>query len=124
MNKPIQLLLGVVVAFALSLAPISAQEYGVKWTRVASHITTKTTTHIATASAVLHTLIITVSTAGTSWTVTVQNLDTTPKILYSATVAAGTTVIELPVGITMAGGIDVVTAGTTAGIMDVFCTFR
>ena len=110
---------------AFCALPAFGQEYGVLYTRNIKHITTKTTTHVATAKAVLYTVIINVSGAGTSWTLTIQDVDpVVPHILYSATVVTGTTVIELPVGVNMNGGIDVVTAGTTAGTADVFFAYR
>ncbi len=117
--KILKLLIGAFALVAFTVGPVSAQEYGLKWTRGTSHITTKTTTHVATATATLHTLLINVSNAGTSWTITVQDLATTPQIIYTGTVAVGTTVIALPVGIKMDSGIDIVTGGTTAGVMDV-----
>jgi hypothetical protein len=122
--KKIQTLVGVIALAAFSVLPMSAQEYGVNYTRGTKHITTKTTTNVTTSSCVLYTLVINVSGAGTSWTISVQDKATTPQIVYAATVATGTTVIALPIGIKMDSGIDIVTAGTTAGTMDVKYAFR
>jgi hypothetical protein len=123
MKRFIQLLVGVVALTAITLSPVSAQEYGLRWTRGQKHITTKTTTNVTTATVVLHSILINVSGAGTSWTLTVQTQDTTPAILYTATVATGTTVIALPVGLAVKG-LDLVTAGGTAGTMDVFYAYH
>ncbi len=116
----------ILVALALAFVASSAfaQEYGLKWVRAAQHITTKTTTNVVASTVTLHTLIISTSNAGTSWTLTVQDKSTTPKILYVGTVSVSTIVIELPVGIVMTGGIDLVTAGSTAGVMDVWESYH
>ena len=118
--KRIKLILGIAAMFALIVSPLSAQEYGLRFTRGFKHITTKTTTNVTTATVVLHTLSVNVSGAGTTWSLTVQTQDGTPTILYTvASVAVGTTVVfALPVGITVKG-LDIVTGGTTAGTMDV-----
>jgi hypothetical protein len=122
--KRIKILIGVFALIALVTSPLSAQEYGLKWTRSANHITTKTTTTPVSATVVLHTIVVNVSGAGTSWTLSIQNKETTAKVVYAATVTTGTTVIALPVGIVMTSGIDIVTAGSTAGTMDVFLTYH
>ena len=117
-------LIALLTLIAFCAFPAFGQEYGVLYTRNAYHITTKATTHVMTKTCTFYTAIITVTGAGTSWTITLQDLSTTPKTIYTATVAAGTTVIALPVGILCTGGIDLVSAGTTAGTADVFVTAR
>ena len=89
------------------------------------HVTTNATNTPWAGSVLLMSLAVCVTGAGTSWTITVQNKEATPKIIYKATVAVGTTV---PVALTdaggleMTGGIDIITAGTTPGTLDVFAT--
>lgn len=122
--KRLKLVIGALALIAFTVAPISAQEYGVNWTRGTKHITTKTTTNVTTSTCTLHTLLVNVSGAGTSWTLSIQDKASTPQIIYAATVTTGTTVIALPVGIKCTSGIDIVTGGTTAGTMDVFYAYR
>jgi len=124
MKKLLQLSVCALALLFLA-SPAFSQEYGIHWTKGVAHITTKTTTHIVTSTVGLNTLIINVSNAGTTWTVSVQDVTpTTPRILYAGTVATGTVVIELPVGIQMLNGIDIVTAGSTAGVMDVWYAYH
>lgn len=125
MKKALQLLGCVIVISAFCVVSVPAQELGIPtWTRYAAHITTKTTTTPVAVTAVLHTVVINCSGAGTAWTITIQSKEDTPKILYVATLTVGTTTISLPVGIKMTSGIDIVTGGTTAGVADVWMTYR
>ncbi len=120
----------LIALLACSVALVSAQEYGVTYTRYVGHITTATTTHVTTnALSTLYTLVFNVTGSPTSEVVTVQTAETTPKILYkSAALAAATTVpvvVALPVGIKCSTGIDIVTSGTVnTGVVDAWAAFR
>lgn len=122
MNK-LKLLVAIAGILALPLMSVPAQEYGINWTKYSVHVTTKTTITPVATTVRLNTAVICVSGAGSSWTITIQDKGT-PKILYSATAVAGTTVIALPVGIQMTGGIDIVSGGSTAGTADIWLTYR
>ena len=90
----------------------------------ASHITTNTTTTPTAATAYISTIAICVTNAGTTWTLNIQDKGGTPKIIYtSAAVAIGNTYIQFPAPVLFTSGIDIVTGGTTAGVMDVFITY-
>lgn len=89
-----------------------------------SHITSKTTTTITSSTAYVQSIVINVSGAGSSQTLTIQDKEATPKILYSTTIAVGNSQpITLQAPVVMTSGIDIVTAGTTAGTQDVFVTY-
>jgi ribosomal protein S11 len=89
----------------------------------AAHITTKTTTTVTSTTCYVATIAICVTGAGTAQTLVIQDkTPTTPKILYSGTIAVGNTYIPLAPTL-MTGGIDIVTGGTTAGTQDVFITY-
>jgi hypothetical protein len=86
------------------------------------HITSSGTITPFAGTCKISQIVITVTTAGTTWTIKIQNKEATPKVLYinSGTgVLVGTTVITLNVSALMVGGVDIITAGTP-GIMDVF----
>lgn len=93
----------------------------------ASRITSNTTTTVTGSTAYVSTIVVACSGAGTTWTLTVQNREGTPKVLVPAmTMAvptAGPVVIQFAEPVLMTSGIDVVTAGTTAGTVDVFVTY-
>lgn len=102
----------------------AASEYGISWTWASHHQTDNTTWTISSSTVRINTLFLNVSNAGTTWVITVQNKEGTPKILYKATVTVGnTTILALPVSVEMASGIDVTFSGT-AGVADLFATFR
>jgi hypothetical protein len=68
------------------------------------------------------------SNAGTSWTFQIKDKSGTPLLLTPAITltvptAAPVTVLSLNEPILMTGGIDIVTAGTTAGVVDVWVTY-
>jgi len=93
-----------------------------------SHITSKTTTTITASTAYVSTLVISCSAAGSSWTLSVQDGEATAKILVpSFTLTVPTNgqpiVLNFQEPIVMTTGIQVVTAGTTAGTVDVFATY-
>lgn len=90
-----------------------------------AHITTSTTTTPVSTDAILYSINIGVTTAGTTWVLTIKDKGSTPKVAYINTgtgVAIGQTSIAFPFGIRMDGGIDIVTAGT-AGVLDVFLVY-
>lgn len=98
-----------------------------KTTRTA-RITTKTTTTLIAASVYLRRLVISCSIAGTAWTLQIQDKASAPKIwvpAFTLTVPATglPTIITFDDPIPMTGGIDIVTAGTTAGVVDVAAAF-
>ncbi len=93
-----------------------------------AHITTKTTTTPTSSTAYLSTAVISCSAAGTAWTLVVKDKSGTPLILIpSFTLTVPTTglpiILQFEEPILMTGGIDIVTAGTTAGTLDVFMTY-
>ena len=86
------------------------------------HITASGTITPFSVTCKISQLVISVTNAGTTWTIKIQNKEAIPKVLYinSGTgVVVGTTVVSLNVSALMVGGVDIITAGT-AGIMDVF----
>ena len=89
---------------------------------MAYHVTTNTTNTPFSNDVLLLSLIVCATGAGTAWTITVKYKEATPKTIYSATIAVGTTNIALTDigGAYMAGGVDIVTAGTTPGTLDVW----
>ena len=92
-------------------------------TAYSAHITTSATTTVISSTAYVYTVTVAVSNAGTGWTIKIQSKEGTPKILYTATAAVGTTTpisAEVPIGLT--SGIDIVTAGT-AGVADIWITY-
>jgi hypothetical protein len=92
-------------------------------TAYSAHITTSTTTTVVASTAYVYTVQVAVSNAGTAWTITIRSKEGTPKILYTATAAVGSTMVitaEVPIG--LVSGIDIVTAGT-AGVADIWITY-
>jgi hypothetical protein len=90
----------------------------------ASHITSKTTTTPVASTCYVSSIAISVTGAGSSQTLVIQNKEATPKVLYTAgtAIAIGNTYLNFAEPILMTSGIDIVTAGTTAGTQDVFVT--
>jgi hypothetical protein len=94
-------------------------------TRVNKHITSSATTAVTAVDALLHSVNVTTTTAGTTWVIKVQDKSGTPLVAYtnsSTGVAVGTDSKSFPQGLQMNGGIDIVTAGT-AGVLDVFLAY-
>lgn len=93
----------------------------------AARITGKVTTNVTAATAYVQSIVIACSAAGSSWTLTIQNKEATAKILVPAmTLTVPTTgpiAIQFQEPILMTSGIDIVTAGTTAGTVDVYVTY-
>jgi hypothetical protein len=90
----------------------------------ASHITTKTTTTPVASTCYVSAIAISVTGAGSAQTLVIQNKEATPKVLYTAgaAIAVGNTYINFAEPMLMTSGVDIVTAGTTAGTQDVFVT--
>jgi hypothetical protein len=127
--KLIKVLVGLTAVLALTLAPISAQEYGVTYTRYNARITTATTTTPVSKTAQVYTIVINVTGTPTSETITIQNKEGTPKILYASAAlsaaSASPIVIAVPVGFQMTSGIDIITGGTVGtGVVNVWITYR
>jgi hypothetical protein len=90
----------------------------------AFHITTKTTTNVTASTCYVQVVVVNCSNAGTAATITLQNKEATAKILYSATLAVSTTTpVNVSEPILCTSGLDIVTAGTTMGVADVFVTY-
>jgi hypothetical protein len=89
-----------------------------------ARVTTNATTTVIGSTAYVYTVTVSVSGAGSAWTITIRSKEATPKILYTATAAVGTTTpisAEVPIGLN--SGIDIVTAGTTPGTADIWITY-
>lgn len=93
-------------------------------TTYSGHITTNATTNVTSATAYVSTMQVSVSGAGTSWALTIRTKEATPKILYTASAAVGSvTPINVTVPIVATSGIEILTAGTTPGVVDVWITY-
>ncbi len=90
----------------------------------ASHITSKTTTTPVASTCYVSSIAISVTGAGSSQTLVIQNKEATPKVLYTAgaAIVVGNNYLNFAEPMLMTSGIDIVTAGTTAGTQDVFVT--
>lgn len=88
----------------------------------ANHITSKTTTTPVASTCYVSSIAISITNAGSSQTLVIQNKEATPKVLYTAgtAIAIGNTYINFTEPHLMTSGIDIVTGGTTAGTQDVF----
>lgn len=87
-----------------------------------SQITTKTTTPVVSGTCYISSLMYNCTNAGTAWSVTIQ--DHAGLVLYTlGTLVLSTTpvvVFNLSSPIPFIGGLDIVTAGTTAGSLNVW----
>jgi hypothetical protein len=89
-----------------------------------TRVTTNATATVTSTTAYVYTVTVAVSGAGSAWVITIRSKEGTPKILYSATAAVGTTTpisAEVPIG--LVSGIDIVTTGTTPGTADIWITY-
>lgn len=95
-----------------------------KFESKSSHVTTNTTNTLWNGSVLLLSLVVCASAAGTTWAVTVQTKESTPKIIYKLSpITAGTFSLDLALGgVEMTAGIDVITSGTTPGVLDVWAS--
>jgi hypothetical protein len=97
-------------------------------TSVGSHITTNTTTTFPSPAATirLRQIVINITGAPSAWVVTIQDKGATPKVIFKQTFNAASTapiVVNLGDGVTMSGGVDIITSGTTPGVADVFLNY-
>lgn len=93
----------------------------------AAHLTTNTTTHVTAATAYISSIVITTDAAGTTSTITIQDVSATPKKLVNAAVTTAIsttpTVLALAEPVLMTSGIDVITAGVAAATVDIWVTY-
>lgn len=130
MTKLSKFMAGLTLAIALftsSIVPAQAQATLSYVQRYAAHVTTNATATPTSTDAYVVSVVICVTVAGASSnTLTIQNKEGTPKVLFKATnIAVGTTTIALgpsQAAILMKGGIDIITATGTAPTADVFIT--
>lgn len=85
-----------------------------------NRITTKTTTSVIAESCIVAYIVISVLAAGTDWTIQIRDKAGTPLVLAFFEMAESTdgqpVIINLKdFPVPMTGGIDIITAGTTAG---------
>ena len=87
-----------------------------------ARVSTNTTTTPIASTVRLRQITINVTGAPSAWVVTIQDKGATPFVVFSQTFNAATTapiVVNLGDGITMTGGIDIITSGTTPGVANV-----
>jgi len=101
---------------------------GMRNTKKKYHITTNTTNTPVAANTTLYGVTINTSNAGTAWTLTIKDKEGTPAFFISALTLATTqnpTFFPVPLpGLVMIGGIDIVTAGTTPGVVDLDIAYK
>ena len=91
---------------------------------VITHITAKGTVNIASESVVVSQIVFLCTGAGTAWTLAILDKASTPRTWFGPFTlvipADGKPVVMFyDVPLYMEGGIDVITAGTTPGILDI-----
>lgn len=100
---------------------------GTDLVNTATRITTNTTTTLTAATAYIASIVVTVSVAGTTSTITIQDKQGTPLALVSAmvttTAIGGNTIYTFDTPIKMTSGIDIVTAGAAAATVNVFINY-
>ena len=90
---------------------------------VTKRITTKGTVHAFSEKCVVFLIVVSCANAGSAWTLQIQDKASTPNILIPAFTLAVPTDgkvnvllnLEQDFPLPMDGGIDIITAGTTAG---------
>ena len=95
---------------------------------ITKRIAAKTTTVAIDTSCVVFLIVVACSAAGTAWTLQIQDKASTPNILIPAFTLTVPTDgkanillnLEQDFPLPMEGGIDIVTAGTTAGVVSVW----
>jgi len=96
-------------------------------TPYSSEITINGTTTVTGALAYLSSLVLTIRTAGTGSTITVQDKSGTPlklvDLLPTTVLTTTPTTLSFPQPLKMSGGIDVVTGGAVAAIIDIWVTY-
>ena len=123
-----KLLLGLILIPLLGLAAPPTGTVGNRQF-FATHITTNTTVTMTSKDTYIYSLVATSTNAGTSWVLQVRNKEGTPKVVYTAagaggSVSVGKDVFDMSAGVLMLGGVDIVTTGTTPGVVDVFITYE
>jgi hypothetical protein len=89
-----------------------------------AHLTTNATATVTSTTAYVNTVQVSVTNAGSAWVIKIQDKSGTPRVLYQATAAVGsTTPVNATVPIQSASGIDIITSGTTPGVADVWITY-
>ena len=91
---------------------------------VTKHITSKTTTNIANESVVVSQIVFLCTDIGTAWTLTIRDKATTPRTWFGPFTLAlpsdgKPTIMNFTFPMYMESGVDVVTGGTTAGVLDI-----
>ena len=101
---------------------------GLRNTKKSYHLTTNVTNTSVAQTATLYGITINCSTAGTAWTITIRDKSGTPQNVINALTFATSQnplTIQIPLpGIVMNGGIDIITAGTTPGVADLFISYK
>jgi hypothetical protein len=95
-------------------------------TSYSTHVTTNTTVTPLATTVRLRQIVINVTGTPSAWVIKIQDKGGTPKIIFQQTFNAATTqpiVVNLGDGVTMQGGIDIITSGTTPGIADIFLNY-
>lgn len=130
--KKLTLLIGLVCALAVTSyaqnTSTGGEFNGLKNTVKQYHITTNTTNTPVTSNIRLYGITYNCSNAGTAWTLTVKDKQGTPAIVLATgsltqSTTPVTTTIPIP-GILLTGGVDIVTAGTTPGVLDLWLSYR
>jgi hypothetical protein len=92
-----------------------------------ARITTNTTTTPTSSTAYISTIAISVTTAGTTSTVTIKDKQGTPLTLVNAlptaALSVGDTIFNFQTPVKMVSGIDVVTAGSVAAAFSIFINY-
>ena len=81
-------------------------------------ITTNTTTTPVATTIRLRQIVINVTGTPSAWQIVIRDKGATPFVIFQQTFNAATTqpiVINLGDGVTMTGGVDIITSGTTPG---------
>jgi hypothetical protein len=117
----------IVVALVVALWPVRAENWAERKAPFYSstHITSSGTTSITSTTSYISSIVVTVTNAGTTWTVQIANKESTAKVVWASAgtaVTVGTTFMDCDVPVISTGGIVITTAGT-AGVMDVFITY-
>lgn len=92
-----------------------------------AQISTNTTTTPTSATAYISSIVVSVTTAGTTSTLTIKDKQGTPltivNLLPTAALSAGDTVFNFQTPIKMTSGIDIVTAGAAAATQSIFINY-
>jgi hypothetical protein len=119
--------LWIAIALVIALWPLQAENWAERKAPFYSstHITSSGTTSITSTTSYISSIVVTATNAGTTWTLLIQNKESTPKVVWANSgtgLTVGTTFMDCDVPVVSTGGIAIVTAGT-AGVVDVFLTY-